>query len=202
MLINKIKNIKPLFLGLLAQLCLISTIGQTVTNKTVVYETKIKYKQNNPTLNKKSFNKSTVREIIELATDDHRSQKEIDSILNLIWNAMVNPVEFDYLFKDFSHKTLGSGHSIKPDGTIVKEPKPFLAEWSVADSEIGYFQFVINFILTEFNAISYGDDSEGVQAAFYQILQTRKVNIDSAKFNGSVYNYLKDINKKNLSKNR
>ena len=169
-------------------------------NKKIVYETKIKYKQTNPDLIAFPIDKSTTREIIEIATDAQRSDIEIDSINNLIWNAMTNPIEFDSLFNDFSSKTLGSGHSQKPDGTIVKEPKPFLGEWSVAYSEWTYYQFVIDFILTEFNAISYGDDGDGVGAAFYQILQTRKINIDRAKFNGEVYSYLKDINEKVLNR--
>ncbi len=163
-------------------------------NEKVVYETKIKYKQTNPDINRYPIDKSTIREIIEIATNGQRSPSEVDSIQRLVWNAMINPIEFDNLFKDFSDKTLGSGHSQKSDGTIVKEPKPFLAEWSVAHSELTYYQFVITYILTEFHAISYGDDGDGVQAAFYQILQTRKINIGAAKFNGGIYSYLKNIN--------
>lgn len=183
-----------LLIGILTLTSLTFSSGQTIMNKKIVYETKIKYRRTNPDLITYPIDKSTTREIIEIATNGQRSDSEIDSIQSIIWNAMTNPLEFDSLFKDFSNKTLGSGYSQKSDGTIIKEPKPFLAEWSVAYSELTYYQFVINFILTEFHAISYGDDGDGVQAAFSQILQTRKINIGGAKFNGGVYSYLKDIN--------
>ncbi|MGQ1947956.1 hypothetical protein ACT3CD_12745 [Geofilum sp. OHC36d9] len=168
--------------------------GQNEIKRDTVYETRIIYKNENPDQVTKQIAKSDIREIIEITTNKERTDNEIDSIQNLIWNAIKNPVDFDSLYMDFSRSTLGSGCSQKKDGTIVKEPKPFLAEWSVADSEKQYARFVIDFILTNFHVISYGDNSDGVQAAFYQILQTRDIKIDGADFNGGTYNYIKDIN--------
>ncbi|PIB35917.1 hypothetical protein BFP72_11195 [Reichenbachiella sp. 5M10] len=160
----------------------------------IVYDTNIEYKNFNPDYSKLDFNKGALKELVTIIASKSISDDEIDSISTLIWQAAIDPILFDSNYKEFSEGSLGSGYSVRKDGAHVKEPKPFLAEWSVQNSEITYIRFVIEFILSHFNLICYGDNFEGVQAAFYQIIQTRELTIENYSGNKWVYDYLDQIN--------
>jgi len=152
-----------------------------------------KYKLQNPNFRGSDVNKALIRDIVTIA-GGRRTQDEIDSIVNISWDAISNPLTFDTIHPEFSKNTLGTGGVQKPDGTLEQIEKPWLAEWSVADSDIQWAATALDNVLTYFNIMSYGDDCEGVQGAFSNIQQTKALKLPTYKDNRDVYAYLKTIN--------
>lgn len=81
-----------------------------------------------------------------------------------------------------------------------KEEKPYLAQWSVYQTDLAYLQFVVDNILEYYKCKSHGDDTDGIGAAMYQIKQTRAITKPPYFPEENAFTYLQRLNKTVLSK--
>ncbi len=137
-----------------------------------------------------------ISDMVDVLGSTALHSKTKDSCVTHIWNAFTNPIHFDSTFKDFSTKCL----RLLANGELDKEEKPFLAEWSYFKTDLEYLRFVLNRVLTFYNCKSYGDDTDGIGAALYQIKQTRNIPLPKYRDDENAVQYLRRLNKTVLLK--
>jgi len=139
------------------------------------------------------INKELFSELVELLANDSYSEDQKLNFTNKLWLAISNPQKFDYVYKDFSLKTIKNwGVKIKFEDPNF-EPNPYLEKWTNTGDEYLYFQWASIQILTYLNLMAYGEDGENARDAITNLKCLQGINPPSSGINEFTYNYLTKV---------
>ena len=173
----------------------IVAVGQATDYTKVKFHSKIyEYKKEEPRTQNLGVDKVLIADIINLLGDKFFTKKQKNDIINKAWLALSNPKVFDFVYKDFAVKTIKGWGQMNSKGELVLEPNPYLTEWTINDDEFPYFQLALKKILNHYDLITYGDDAEGVQVSFNELLITKNISLKDPKDDDWAYSYLKKVN--------
>jgi hypothetical protein len=139
------------------------------------------------------INKELFSELVELLANDLYSENQKLNFTNKLWLAISNPQKFDYVYKDFSLKTIKNwGVKIKFEDPNF-EPNPYLEKWTNTGDEYLYFQWASIQILTYLNLMAYGENGENAKDAITSLKCLQGVNPPSIGINEFTYDYLTKV---------
>jgi len=124
-----------------------------------------------------------------LTIDIYSENQRID-LANKLWLAVSNPQKFDFVYKDYSLKTIKNwGVKIKFEDPNF-EPNPYLAKWTVTEDEFIYSHWAITQILTYEGLMAYSEKAKVAQKAINELKLLEKLNFYQAKPDEYAYDYL------------
>ncbi|MDY7395062.1 hypothetical protein UMM65_07400 [Aureibaculum sp. 2210JD6-5] len=171
-------------------------VAQATDYSKVIFSSKIyEYKNDEPRTQELGIDKDLLSNIVDNLGDSLYTEKERKDIVDKAWLAFSNPKLFDFVYKDFAVKTINNWGQVNAKGELVLEPNPYLTEWTINSDEFPYFQLALSKILSHYDLITYGDDAEGVQSSFNELLITKNINFQDPKDDDWAYSYLETINK-------
>jgi hypothetical protein len=194
-----INAITPRFCLLIVTIIMLVSCGTTSVEKRKDVQKSTVVQNGYKTFNPQplaGIDRAYVAQLVEVLAADAIDDKTKDSCVLYAWNAFTNPVQFDMQFTYFSTQCL----RLLANGKLDEEVKPFLAEWSNCTTDLQYLQFVLDRVLTYYHCKSYGDDTDGVGAALYQIKQTRFIALPKYEPNENALEYMRRLNKTVLQK--
>lgn len=169
--------------------------AQTTDYSKVIFSSKIyEYKKDLPKTKELGVDKTLLSKIVNNLGDSLYTEKERKDIVDKVWLAFSNPKLFDFVHKDFAVKTINNWGQVNAKGELVLEPNPYLTEWTINSDEFPYFQLALAKILTHYDLITYGDDAEGVQASFTELMITKNIDFQNPKEDDWAYSYLETVN--------
>jgi hypothetical protein len=118
------------------------------------------------------------------------TENEKAALSNKLWLAVSNPQKFDFVYKDYSLKTIKNwGVKIKFEDPNF-EPNPYLAKWTVTEDEYIYWQWALTQILTHERLMAYSEKAKVAQKAINELLLLEKLKFYNAKPDEYAYDYL------------
>jgi len=179
----------------------ISSWSQGPDYTKLIFKSKLKeYKKKKPSLEMSNLNKTDVNRIITLLGNSFYDENEIDDITEKIWLSFNDPKKFDFVYKDLAIRTIPNWNKKNFKGEIVVEPNPLLAEWTLANEEVPYFQRAFSMILSYYNLMAYSEDAKNTQKSLRKLLHTQKINFRTASSRDWTNSYLQSAN--NSMKNK
>ena len=161
----------------------------------IIFKSKIaEYKKKKPSLQGIDISKEQIKELITLLGSSYYSGNEIDGITEKVWLAFIDPKKFDFVFKDLAIRAIPNWNKKNARGQIVVEPNPFLAEWTLANSEIPYFHKACSMILSHYNLMAYSEDAKNTKKSLRKLLYTQRINFRSVSSNDWTNSYLHSAN--------
>ena len=145
----------------------------------------------------KEFNldKELFVHLVDMLTINVYSEGEKLALANKLWLAISNPKKFDFVYKDYSLKTIKNwGVKIKFEDPNF-EPNPYLAKWTVTEDDFVYFHWVITQILTYENLLAYSEKAKVAQKAINDLIVLKGKKFYQAKPDEFAYDYLNRNNK-------
>lgn len=158
------------------------------------YSTIKEYKKKKPSLKGFEFKKEDVLKIISALGSDFYNEEEVIDITEKVWLALVNPKQFDYVFKDIAVQSIPNWNKKNFKGEIVIEPNPFLAKWTKAQNDILYFKGAFGQLLTFYKLMGYNEKAKGVKLTLSKMLPTKKYKFRSIKRDDWTSYYLSSAN--------
>ena len=129
-------------------------------------------------------------ELVDLLTVDIFSESQKADLSNKLWLAVSNPQKFDFVYKDYSLKTIKNwGVKIKFEDPNF-EPNPYLAKWTVTEDEFIYSHWAITQILTYEGLMAYSEKAKVAQKAINELVVLEKLKFYQAKTDEYAYDYL------------
>ena len=129
-------------------------------------------------------------ELVNYLTLDSFTENQKNDLANKLWLAVSNPQKFDFVYKDYSLKTIKNwGVKIKFEDPNF-EPNPYLARWTNTGDEIIYFQWAITQILTYENLLTYSEKAKVAQKSIHDLLLVKNMSFYKAKPDEYAYDYL------------
>lgn len=129
-------------------------------------------------------------ELVDKLTADIFSESKKADLSNKLWLAVSNPQKFDFIYKDYSLKTIKNwGVKIKFEDPNF-EPNPYLAKWTVTEDEFIYSHWAITQILTYEGLMAYSEKAKVAQKAINELLVLEKLKFYQAKTDEYAYDYL------------
>ena len=129
-------------------------------------------------------------ELVDILTVDIFSENKKADLSNKLWLAVSNPQKFDFVYKDYSLKTIKNwGVKIKFEDPNF-EPNPYLAKWTVTEDEFIYSHWAITQILTYEGLMAYSEKAKVAQKAINELLVLEKLKFYQAKPDEYAYDYL------------
>lgn len=162
----------------------------SITFKSKLHE----YKTKKPDLTAVDFDKSNLKELLQLLGSKFYSDTEINDITDRIWLSFTDPEKFDFVFKDLAIQTQPNWNKKNARGQIILEPNPFLAEWTQSDGELQYLQQALANILSYYNLMAYSEDAISTKKSISKLLFTRKMTFKPATSGDWTNSYLKYVN--------
>lgn len=133
-------------------------------------------------------------ELVDKLTIDAFTESEKAALANKLWLAVSNPQKFDFIYKDYSLKTIENwGVKIKFEDPNF-EPNPYLAKWTVTGDEFIYFHWAMTQILTHESLMAYSEKAKVAQKAIHELLLLKDLKFYDAKPDEYAYDYLKRNN--------
>jgi hypothetical protein len=171
-----------------------SLIAQKKDYTEIHFKSKLRsYTKVLPKTKELGINKEIFVELVDLLADDSYSEKQKVNFSNKLWLAISNPQKFDYVYKDFSLKTIKNwGVKIKFEDPNF-EPNPYLEKWTNTGDEYLYFQWATIQILTYLNLMAYGENGENAKDAITSLKCLQGVNPPSIGINEFTYDYLTKV---------
>lgn len=161
----------------------------------ITFKSKLpEYKEIKPQLKDIDISKERVKHIVGLLGKSFYSEEEITDITEKIWLAFNDPQKFDFVYKDMAIRTLPNWNKKNARGNIVLEPNPFLAEWTMSDSELHYLQKAFSMLLSYYQLMAYSDDAISTKRSLQKLLFTQKMAFRPAKSGDWTNSYLKYAN--------
>ena len=172
------------------------TYGQNKDYTNIKFKSKIRnYSKTLPKISENGIEKSDIKNLIELLGEDILNEKQKTELFNKIWLALSNPEKFDFVYKDYSIKTIDNwGVKIKFEDPNF-EPNPYLYQWTITADEFTYFQWTLTRILTYEGLIAYGDEAKKAGKSIRNLLLTKKINFPPPGYEDHTYSYLERMNK-------
>ena len=129
-------------------------------------------------------------ELVDMLTVDIFSEAKKADLSNKLWLAVSNPQKFDFIYTDYSLKTIKNwGVKIKFEDPNF-EPNPYLAKWTVTEDEFIYSHWAITQILTYEGLMAYSEKAKVAQKAINELLVLEKLKFYQAKTDEYAYDYL------------
>ncbi len=129
-------------------------------------------------------------QLADLLTMDEFSENEKAELSNKLWLAVSNPKKFDFVYKDYSLKTIKNwGVKIKFEDPNF-EPNPYLAKWTVTEDEFIYMHWAITQILTYEHLMAYSEKAKVAQKAINELLLLGNLKFYAARTDEYAYDYL------------
>ena len=129
-------------------------------------------------------------ELVDKLTLDIFSDNQKVDLSNKLWLAVSNPQKFDFVYKDYSLKTIKNwGIKIKFEDPNF-EPNPYLAKWTVTEDEFIYAHWAITQILTYEGLMAYSEKAKVAQKAINELIVLEKLKFYQAKPDEYAYDYL------------
>lgn len=129
-------------------------------------------------------------QLSDLLTMDAFDENQKIDLANKLWLAVSNPQKFDFVYKDYSLKTIKNwGVKIKFEDPNF-EPNPYLAKWTVTADEFIYMHWAITQILTHEGLMAYSEKAKVAQKAINELLLLSKLKFYQAKPDEYAYDYL------------
>lgn len=136
------------------------------------------------------IDKALFVELVDLLTVDIFSESKKADLSNKLWLAVSNPQKFDFVYKDYSLKTIKNwGVKIKFEDPNF-EPNPYLAKWTVTEDEFIYSHWAITQILTYEGLMAYSEKAKVAQKAINELVVLEKLKFYQAKTDEYAYDYL------------
>jgi hypothetical protein len=169
--------------------------SQQIDYGNIKFKSKIRnYAQSLPKTNEKGIDRAVTDEIVQLLGEDVLDDKEKKAIANKIWLAISDPEKFDFVYKDYSIKTIENwGVKIKFEDPNF-EPNPYLYQWTITEDEYTYFQWAITRILIYEGLMAYADEAKVASKAIKKLIALKKTNLPSHNGNDHTYSYLERMN--------
>jgi hypothetical protein len=166
-------------------------IAQQKDYTSIKFKSKLRsYTKTKPKVKELGINKEIFTELADLLTVDSYTEREKKDLANKLWLAVSDPKKFDFVYKDFSLKTIKNwGVKIKFED-INFEPNPYLAEWTNNGDHILYFQWAVTQILTYSKLMAYSEKAKVAQKNIHDLLLLKNMKFYPAKPNEFAYNYL------------
>jgi len=161
----------------------------------LIFKSKIRdYKKKKPALEKLKLSKGDVKQIVILLGNSFYDENQIEDITEKVWLAFSDPKKFDYVYKDLAVRTIHNWNKKNFKGQIVVEPNPFLAEWTLANEEVPYFQTAIRMVLSYYKLMAYSEDAKNTKKNLRKLLYTRKMNFRAIASSDWTNYYLQSAN--------
>jgi len=136
------------------------------------------------------IDKNLFTELVNYLTLDVYTPNQKTDLANKLWLAVSNPQKFDFVYKDYSLKTIKNwGVKIKFEDPNF-EPNPFLARWTNTGDDIIYFQWAITQILTFENLLTYSEKAKVAQKSIHNLLLLKNMKFYKANTDEYAYDYL------------
>lgn len=140
------------------------------------------------------INKELFVELVDKLTMEAYSAEAKAALANKLWLAVSNPHKFDFVYKDYSLKTIKNwGVKIKFEDPNF-EPNPYLAKWTITGDEFIYFQWAITQILTHEKLMAYSEKAKVAQKAIHELALLQNMNFYDARPDEYAYDYLRRNN--------
>lgn len=166
-------------------------IAQQKDYTNIKFKSKLRsYTKTKPKTKELGIDKQLFIELADLLTLDTYNEREKKDLANKLWLAVSDPKKFDFVYKDFSLKTIKNwGVKIKFED-INFEPNPYLAEWTNNGDDILYFQWAVTQILTYSKLMTYSEKARVAQKNIHDLLLVKNMKFYAAKSNEFAYDYL------------
>ncbi len=166
-------------------------IAQQKDYTNIKFKSKLRsYTKTKPKAKELDIDKQLFIELADLLTLDTYNEREKKELANKLWLAVSDPKKFDFVYKDFSLKTIKNwGVKIKFED-INFEPNPYLAEWTNNGDDILYFQWAVTQILTYSKLMTYSEKARVAQKNIHNLLLLKNMKFYAAKSNEFAYDYL------------
>ena len=139
------------------------------------------------------INKEIFVELIDLLANDFYTENQKTDFSNKLWLAISNPQKFDYVYKDFSLKTIKNwGVKIKFEDPNF-EPNPYLEKWTNTGDEYLYFQWATVQILTHLKLMAYGEDGKNAENAISNLAVLDGMSPPKSSTQEYTYDYLTKV---------
>ncbi len=136
------------------------------------------------------IDKNLFTELVNYLTLDVYTQNQKTDLANKLWLAVSNPQKFDFVYKDYSLRTIKNwGVKIKFEDPNF-EPNPYLARWTNTGDDIIYFQWAITQILTFENLLTYSEKAKVAQKSIHDLLLLKNMKFYKANSSEYAYDYL------------
>jgi NADH:ubiquinone oxidoreductase subunit C len=143
-----------------------------------------------PKVKEFGIDKDLFVQLTDLLTMEEFTEHEKAELSNKLWLAVSNPQKFDFVYKDYSLKTIKNwGVKIKFEDPNF-EPNPYLAKWTVTEDEFIYMHWAITQILTYERLMAYSEKAKVAQKAINELLPLEKLKFYAAKTDEYAYDYL------------
>ena len=198
-MVYEFKTVFPLKRTILITFLLFVGLNLTAQHKdyeNIKFKSKLRdYSKTKPKLSENDIDRELIVSLTKLLTEDIYNEKEQTDLINKIWLALSDPEKFDFVYKDYSIKTIDNwGVKIKFEDPNF-EPNPFLYEWTVTADEYTYFQWALTRILTFEGLMAYGDESKTAAKNIKKLKLTRKTNFPANTASDHSYSYLARMNR-------
>lgn len=173
----------------------ICTFSQQKDYTAIKFKSKLRnYTKVMPKTKEFDINKELFVELVDKLTMEAYSAEEKAVLANKLWLAVSNPHKFDFVYKDYSLKTIKNwGVKIKFEDPDF-EPNPYLAKWTVTGDEFIYFQWAITQILTHEKLMAYSEKAKVAQKAIHELTLLKNMNFYNARPDEYAYDYLRRNN--------
>ncbi len=171
-----------------------SLVAQKKDYTEITFKSKLRnYTKVFPKTKEIGINKDIFSELVELLANDSFSENDKKNIANKLWLAISNPRKFDYVYKDFSLKTIKNwGVKIKFEDPNF-EPNPYLEKWTNTGDEYLYFQWASIQILTYLNLMAYGEDGSDAKNAINNLKCLQGLKPPTPSAHEYTYDYLSRV---------
>jgi len=183
-----VKKFVILFIVLLYGIC---AFPQQKDYTAIKFKSKLRnYTKVLPKTKEFGIDKELFVELVDMLTVDIFSEAKKADLSNKLWLAVSNPQKFDFIYKDYSLKTIKNwGVKIKFEDPNF-EPNPYLAKWTVTEDEFIYSHWAITQILTYEGLMAYSEKAKVAQKAINELLVLEKLKFYQAKTDEYAYDYL------------
>ncbi len=182
------KKILPLLYLLLFSYLL---IAQQKDYTNIKFKSKLRsYTKTKPNTKEFGIQKEIFTELADLLTLDAFTEREKKDLANKLWLAVSDPKKFDFVYKDFSLKTIKNWGVKIPFEDPNFEPNPYLAEWTNNGDNFLYFQWAITQILTYSKLMTYSEKAKVAQKNIHDLLLIKNMKFYAAKSHEFAYDYL------------
>ena len=184
-------------------LCGFGAFSQQKDYTEIKFKSKLRqYTKVKPKTAELGIDKALFDELADKLTMDVFDEKEKKILANKLWLAVSDPGKFDFVYKDYSLKTIKNwGVKIKFEDPNF-EPNPYLAKWTVTGDEFLYFQWAVIQILTHEGLMAYSEKAKVAQKAINELVVINHLKFFSPRPDEYAYDYLNRNNsllaKKNL----
>jgi NADH:ubiquinone oxidoreductase subunit C len=183
-----VKKFVILFIVLLYGIC---AFPQQKDYTAIKFKSKLRnYTKVLPKTKEFGIDKELFVELVDILTVDIFSENKKVDLSNKLWLAVSNPQKFDFVYKDYSLKTIKNwGVKIKFEDPNF-EPNPYLAKWTLTEDEFIYSHWAITQILTYEGLMAYSEKAKVAQKAINELLVLEKLKFYQAKPDEYAYDYL------------